>query len=380
MTLPTAEPFPIEETFAAHRARIVRVCARLTGSEDAAEDLAQETLIEAWRHADGLRNPEAVAGWLTGIARNVCLRWRRRVGRERSRLADPAALSGSPLEIAGDFDMEVELERGELADLLDRALGLLPADTRDVLVQRFVAETPHAEIAERMQLSEGAVAMRVQRGKLALRRLLSTHLRDEARAYGLAGAEPGVWEETKLWCPGCGEHRLLGRLAAGEFALRCPHCCDDPRLFTVLHVGAGGVLDGVRGFRRAFARHAAWSHAFFSRTLSERGATCPECGRGVQVRLQVPGDFGATHGLSGVNASCERCRTPRNGTLHVLALVTPAGRAFWQAERRVRSLPLLPVVAGERPALLAAFESVTSSARLEVLFDAQTYALIGGDS
>ena len=54
------------------RARLVHLCATITGSGEAAEDLAQETLLEAWRHLDGLRDPEKRAQWLSGIARNVC--------------------------------------------------------------------------------------------------------------------------------------------------------------------------------------------------------------------------------------------------------------------------------------------------------------------
>ena len=374
MYYPAAEPFPLEETLATHRARLVRVCARLTGSEDAAEDLAQETLIEAWRHADGLREREAVAGWLTGIARNVCLRWHRRQGRERARLAEPAA--GDQLEVAADFDVEVELERAELADLLDRALGLLPADTREVLVQKFIADTPHAEIAARLRLSEGAVAMRVQRGKLALRRALTTELRAEALAYGLAGAGREAWEETRLWCPGCGEARLRGRLSEGEFALRCPGCCEDPRVFVALHSGRDGVLAGVRGFRRALARHAAWSHTFYARALADGSATCPECGRASPVRLRLPGDIPEVRGLPGVDAHCPHCRTPRNGSLHAIALAAPAAQAFWREQGRIRSLPLQETVAGGRPALVAGFEGATSSARLDVLFAQDTYEII----
>ena len=41
----------LEAAFAAQRARLVRLCAQMTGSAEAAEDLAQETLIEAWRLA-----------------------------------------------------------------------------------------------------------------------------------------------------------------------------------------------------------------------------------------------------------------------------------------------------------------------------------------
>ncbi len=60
------------------RDRVVRLCARLCGFPDVAEDLAQETLLEAWRSRDRLRNPEMRAQWVSGIARNVCRRWHRR--------------------------------------------------------------------------------------------------------------------------------------------------------------------------------------------------------------------------------------------------------------------------------------------------------------
>ncbi|MBI3971447.1 MAG: hypothetical protein HY332_09170 [Chloroflexi bacterium] len=41
-----------EVTMAAERARLVRLCRRFTGEADVVEDLAQETLLEAWRHGD----------------------------------------------------------------------------------------------------------------------------------------------------------------------------------------------------------------------------------------------------------------------------------------------------------------------------------------
>ena len=59
------------------RTQLVRLCATMTGDSGAAEDLAQETLLEAWRHLEGLRDPQKRTQWLTGIARNVCRCWRR---------------------------------------------------------------------------------------------------------------------------------------------------------------------------------------------------------------------------------------------------------------------------------------------------------------
>ncbi|HYK84301.1 MAG TPA: sigma factor, partial [Ktedonobacteraceae bacterium] len=65
----------LEEALAGERTRLVRLCAALTGNIDVAEDLAQEVLLEAWRGIEGLREAEQFSRWLSGIARNVCLRW-----------------------------------------------------------------------------------------------------------------------------------------------------------------------------------------------------------------------------------------------------------------------------------------------------------------
>jgi RNA polymerase sigma-70 factor (ECF subfamily) len=162
----------LEAAAALERTSLVRLCARITGDPDAAEDLAQETLLEALRNAHKLHDLTGRPQWLAAIARNVCLRWARKRGRELSRMAQVGDSASDLPEIddwpADDFDLEMELERRELVELLDRALALLPAETRDVLVHRYVHESPHAEIAARLQVTEQAVWMRLNRGKLLL--------------------------------------------------------------------------------------------------------------------------------------------------------------------------------------------------------------------
>src|SRR5262252_5873402 len=82
----------------AERGRLVRLCACLTGDWDAAEDLAQETLVEAWRALEKLRDPDGLAPWLSAIARNVCKRWQRQRGRDLAHLAllAPASSTSAP--------------------------------------------------------------------------------------------------------------------------------------------------------------------------------------------------------------------------------------------------------------------------------------------
>lgn len=215
------------------RPRLVRLCAQITGDGEAAEDLAQETLIEAWRHTHKLHDHEGRWLWLTAIARNVCRRWTRGHVREQIYRLQPLCddhAAGSAVEDAAidACDVVQELERDELAHLLDRALALLPAPTRQALVARYIEELPHTEVAERLGLSEGAMTMRLQRGKLALRQMLTTDLRDEAATYGIIIGDSAGWADTRLWCTECGQHHLIGRFVTDRpdtaLTLRCPAC------------------------------------------------------------------------------------------------------------------------------------------------------------
>ena len=128
----------------AERAWLVHLCRRFTGDPDAAEDLAQETLVDAWQHLQGQAAPPTRRAWLAGIARHRCLRWARRHRRDVARLIHVDAEPDAPLtlEISDASDggaLDLELGCDDLAALLDRALRLVPAQTRQVLVQRYIA-------------------------------------------------------------------------------------------------------------------------------------------------------------------------------------------------------------------------------------------------
>ena len=197
----TAEPGP-DGAWLTERARLVWLCAHLCGDPAAAEDLAQETLAEASRQAHKLRDPEALGPWLSAIARYMCLRWARQKAREplyQLSFDGPGAGSQLAYELADGFDLEIELERSELGDLLDRAMSALPEETRLALLFRYVEDRPLAEVAARLGLTEGAVAMRLQRGKAGLRRIL---LSDRRRMPERTGCSP--WRGRSGSPRGCG--------------------------------------------------------------------------------------------------------------------------------------------------------------------------------
>jgi RNA polymerase sigma-70 factor (ECF subfamily) len=361
-----------EERIAAERPRLVGLCQRITGDIGSAEDLTQETLAEAWRLRDRLSDEQGFDRWLSAIARNLCRRWMRAQGRE-------AAESGHDLpDIAGDWDLEVELERSELASLLDRALGLLPPHTRAELVARYVENLPLSEIAERLGQGQGAVAMRIQRGKLALRKLLTTELRHEAVAFGLLDGT-AAWQETRIWCPFCGLARLRGSFIPGiHLRLRCPHCCAvHPPGFNVCCIDERNssreelraLLGNLKTFRPALNRVLDSTAEHYGSHLASGALPCRRCGRPSPLRFEAPEPV--THPPSlmdepQLHARCPECGAISHEALKHLALQVPEVRAFWRAHPRMRVLPYRMVERDGAGTWLTAFESLTDGSRIDV--------------
>jgi RNA polymerase sigma-70 factor (ECF subfamily) len=370
----------------AERALILRICLRATRDRDAAEDLAQETLLEAWRHWRKLRepdDPQARARWLSSIAANVCRRWTRTAGRDlarTTRLTTPNegtepgdGMEPLPLTDEGDA-LDTELEHAERAQLLDRALGLLPPDTREALIARYLLETPLGEIAARYGLSEATLSVRLHRGKRMLCQLLATTLREEALAFGLLPVTDVGWKETRIWCPQCGATRLQGQLGGSptRLRLRCLRCAQS-RSGTAAqdefidHVGSQGSLDGVKTFRAALNRVGAWADSYYRAGATMGEAPC-HCGRIAPFAPMRQGE----HGLC---ARCS-CHAENHANIAGIALSTAEARRFWRAHLRIHLLPYREVETGGRDAIVVRYEAVGGGAQLETLFARDGYELL----
>jgi RNA polymerase sigma factor (sigma-70 family) len=363
-----------DAVLAADRARLVRLCAQITGDAHAAEDLAQETLLVALQQEQALRDPAKRAQWLSGIARNLCLHWRRRKGLERTRSVQPSSrgdalpLDGDDLLTGGD-DLEVEVERGEIIDLLGRALALLPTETRAVLVERYVQESPHADVAAYLGVSEEAVKKRVERGKLALKRVLTTDLRAEALSFGLIAPGAESWQETRIWCPGCGRHRLEGRFRPdeGELYTRCPGC-SLPDTYNIAARMGDRFFKGIRTYKPAVSRVLGAIHAMYHVDPVDGAAICPGCREWLPIRRGVPPwRPSQLEDLEVTYLWCPGCGFGDGESWHSLTWSLPEARRFWQEHPRMRFLPEREIEVAGSPAVVTGFESLTGSARLEVV-------------
>ena len=329
------------------RRRLVRLCASITGDHAIAEDLAQETLLEAWRHRDRLREPSGADRWLSAIARNVCHRWARRRGRDRV--------------LVGDFDAEMpdwtedDLGRSELDEQLERALERLPGATRDMVVRHYVDGTPHAEIAARHGVSEEAVSMRISRGRALLRALLDP--------------DPGdAWGDTRVWCSGCGARRLQIRRDENALLFRCVGCSPVSASYDLRNPSFARLVGDLVRPAAILNRAAAWSSEYFRSGAGE--AVCTSCGRSIELRRHREG---RRHGLHGV---CRSCGEQIWSSVPGLAHSRPEARAFRARHTRVRTLPERDLAYGTAEATLVRLEAVRGSAALDVLFARDTLRVL----
>jgi RNA polymerase sigma factor (sigma-70 family) len=131
----------------------------------AAEDIAQEALLKAFRNLDGLRGEPRP--WLMAIVRNAYFDWRRR-GDDRL-VGGPAAETA--LAETPDPDQEsVEttlIRRGDVA-ALRAAIEAVPEPFREALVLRDLEELSYREVAEITGVPMGTVMSRLARARRML--------------------------------------------------------------------------------------------------------------------------------------------------------------------------------------------------------------------
>ncbi|GAA2125643.1 RNA polymerase sigma factor [Nocardioides bigeumensis] len=370
-----------ETPWSTHRNRLVRLCATLGGEPTAAEDLAQETLLIAWRLRDRLVDPSGTSAWLDAIARNVCHRHRtrraRRLVRERQAVVEAVTETGP--------DPLVQLlERDELVELLDRALSLLPADTREALVARYVDELTPTEIAARCGTSADSVSMRLVRGRTKLRHLLEDELRDEPAAAVWTGRHGAAWRPTRLRCQVCAtagiEHRRDRR--RGMVELRCPRCSPEiASAFALDNPTQGPLLEGVVRPGAVVARMAAWSASYWTGDGTGTVA-CTRCGNAVERAAYVRDDMAGHRSSRGWKVDCAHCAEQQTISLTGVALAQQETRELRARRPDAVAVPVRREERDGRAIEVVGFRDDASAEGVDVLFstgpDARLLAVVTG--
>ena len=146
-----------------HYESLYRFAFRLTGKSADAEDLTQQTYLDAQRKLDTLREPDKARAWLFMIVRNLY----------RRRLRDQGSRSEVTLEAVGEpVSEEVSLQPLD-SEGLQSVLDALPEEFRTVLVLFYFQELSYREISEQLDVPIGTVMSRLSRGKKHLRERMS---------------------------------------------------------------------------------------------------------------------------------------------------------------------------------------------------------------
>ena len=139
---------------------VYRYAHRLSGNAHQAEDMTQQTFLQAHRKLDSLRDVSRSKPWLFTIVRNV-FRQELRRGTvntvELDTFNEPSQLDRSPLDHSN----------------LQSAIISIPDEFRDVLVLFYFEELSYKDIAETLEIPIGTVMSRLARGKRHLRQVLS---------------------------------------------------------------------------------------------------------------------------------------------------------------------------------------------------------------
>lgn len=169
-----------EELVRRNHSRIVRIGWRITGNQQDAEDVSQETFAKAYEYLCDFREDSRFSTWLVRIAMNEALQRIRR--RNRSRIAfdlsrdlgDSAISSEIPARTEGPEEF---YERCELRRMLANGLRRLKPAQRNVLVTCDLEDMSMEEAARKAGLSTSAVKSRVMRGRSRMRRYLSRYMK-----------------------------------------------------------------------------------------------------------------------------------------------------------------------------------------------------------
>jgi RNA polymerase sigma-70 factor, ECF subfamily len=162
-----------EELVRRHTRRVYNLCYRFTGNATESEDLSQEVFLRIYRTLPSYR--PAYGGfptWLTSVTRNLLVDHYRRTRRDRMtdsiddampKLEEKHSAARTPDRLAQASELSVQLQKG---------LARLSPELREAVILRDLQGLEYAEIQSVLQVPEGTVKSRINRGRIELARVL----------------------------------------------------------------------------------------------------------------------------------------------------------------------------------------------------------------
>jgi RNA polymerase sigma-70 factor (ECF subfamily) len=158
-----------------HQDRVLAVCLRMLGNRPEAEDATQEVFVKMYHQAGQLESRGQVYTWLYRVAMNHCLNQlrRRKIVRFLPLATGRSQEDDAPLEIEPrepSADPEQAAEARERWKQTERSIAALPDNQKAVLILARFEGLSYREIAQTLEITEGAVESRLVRAMRNLRK------------------------------------------------------------------------------------------------------------------------------------------------------------------------------------------------------------------
>ncbi|MEK9137532.1 MAG: RNA polymerase sigma factor, partial [Bacteroidota bacterium] len=153
------------------------------GNLDHAEDILQETLLQAWVGLRHLREPKVVGAWLLQVARNRCYDFLKSAQRH-----DHPTEAIELEQLVNRFGRTLARQKETVADAVE-ALEEVPAAERDVAKLFYLEGFTIAEIAERHRCPEGTVKRRLFHARAHFRQTFE--ITEKGRMSEMSTRKPG---------------------------------------------------------------------------------------------------------------------------------------------------------------------------------------------
>lgn len=162
-----------EDLVKTHTRRVYGICYRFTGADSEAQDLTQEVFLRIFRSLKSFRAGQgSFVVWLSRLTRNLLIDHYRRTKLDRATESLEDQGPSIDQKNTPSYRADGMLAGREASELLQAGLQRLSPELRETVILRDLEELEYREIAQVLNVPEGTVKSRLNRGRAELARVL----------------------------------------------------------------------------------------------------------------------------------------------------------------------------------------------------------------